>query len=92
MFNILLEACQLANYNILTSGKHIFYPQGLTAYVILSESHAAIHTYPEKEIVYMDVFTCGDKSPELAIDEFVNLTGGEIISRSIQDRDMIQST
>ncbi len=91
MFNILLESCQKAGYSILTSGKHEFYPQGLTAYVILSESHAAIHTFPEIETVYIDVFTCGDKPPQAAIDAFVELTGGEVINMSVQDRDMLQS-
>jgi S-adenosylmethionine decarboxylase len=28
--------------------------------LLLSESHAAIHTYPEHNACFVDLFTCGD--------------------------------
>lgn len=31
---------------------------GYSGAVLLSESHASIHTYPEDNIVYMDLFSC----------------------------------
>jgi ornithine decarboxylase len=45
-----------------------FAPQGVTVLALLSESHASLHTYPERGSVFLDVFTCGDKAdPELAM-------------------------
>ena len=29
--------------------------------ILLSESHASIHTYPEHGKCFIDLFTCGDK-------------------------------
>jgi len=47
---------------------HQFTPQGLTGYVLLSESHISIHTWPEFKYAAVDVFTCGHKMrPEKAI-------------------------
>lgn len=48
-------------YTIVASGRHYFVPIGLTAFWILSESHCAIHTYPEKNYVSIDLYTCTDR-------------------------------
>lgn len=39
---------------------HVFPPDGLTMLILLSESHASIHTYPEYQACFVDLFTCGD--------------------------------
>ncbi|MFD2492337.1 adenosylmethionine decarboxylase [Amycolatopsis jiangsuensis] len=45
-----------------------FEPQGVTVVALLSESHASIHTYPERGSAFVDVFTCGRRAdPELAV-------------------------
>lgn len=36
-----------------------FEPQGVTVVVVLAESHASLHTYPEVQKVFWDCFTCG---------------------------------
>ena len=43
----------------LSSVEHVFPPHGLTMVVLLSESHASIHTYPEHNACFVDLFTCG---------------------------------
>jgi len=40
---------------------HKFSPQGISGVVVISESHLAIHTWPELNYAAVDVFTCGDK-------------------------------
>jgi len=40
---------------------HKFSPQGVSGVVVISESHLAIHTWPEFGYAAVDVFTCGDK-------------------------------
>jgi S-adenosylmethionine decarboxylase len=40
-------------------------PQGLSIVVLIAESHASIHTYPEHRSAFLDIFTCGTTcSPE----------------------------
>lgn len=38
-------------------------PPGFTAIVMLDESHVSAHTYADKGLVAMDVFTCGSTDP-----------------------------
>lgn len=54
------EAVLASGATILGSLKHVFEPDGLTLVVLLSESHASIHTYPEHSSCFVDLFTCGD--------------------------------
>jgi len=39
---------------------HKFSPQGVSGVVVISESHLAIHTWPEFGYAAVDVFTCGE--------------------------------
>ena len=44
-----------------------FEPVGVTGVIILSESHFSVHTYPEDEKIYLDIFCCSkDFSPNNA--------------------------
>jgi S-adenosylmethionine decarboxylase len=36
-----------------------FSPHGVSMVFLLSESHASIHTYPEYNACFLDIFTCG---------------------------------
>lgn len=49
-----------------------FSPFGYSAIILLSESHASIHTYPEKHAIFVDAFTCGSKCrTERIVDEMI---------------------
>ena len=37
---------------------HQFSPQGISAALLLSESHIAIHTWPENGVAYIAMTTC----------------------------------
>jgi S-adenosylmethionine decarboxylase proenzyme len=54
------EAAKASGATILSSVKHVFPPNGLTMVLLLSESHASIHTYPEYGACFVDLFTCGN--------------------------------
>jgi len=41
--------------------KH-FEPHGVTVLALLAESHASIHSYPERGAMFVDVFTCGQSA------------------------------
>ena len=55
------EAAKVANATIVQSVFHHFNTYGVSGAVIISESHLAIHTWPEYGYAAVDVFTCGDK-------------------------------
>jgi S-adenosylmethionine decarboxylase len=55
------EAASSAGLHVLETRFHKFAPQGVTGYVMLSESHISIHTWPESGTAALDVFTCGDR-------------------------------
>lgn len=43
-----------------SGAKHIFPNGGMSATVLLRESHAAIHTWPETRFVTFELFCCGE--------------------------------
>ena len=45
---------------ILGTTHHTFPGGGLTGLVVLGESHAAIHTWPEDRRAFVELVTCGD--------------------------------
>jgi S-adenosylmethionine decarboxylase len=46
------------NYTILGELEHEFTPQGFSFVFLLSESHLSIHTFPERDYLAFDLFTC----------------------------------
>ena len=45
----------------------------MNAVYLLAESHFAIHTYPERNYLSVDVYTCGSEgNPLLALSEFMS--------------------
>jgi len=49
---------------------HVFPGGGLTGFLLLSESHISLHTYPEHHFIGIDLFSCGKGDPMNAIDVF----------------------
>jgi S-adenosylmethionine decarboxylase proenzyme len=46
------------NLNVVNEAGHQFQPFGYTYAYVLSESHMTIHTYPEHQSCYIDIFCC----------------------------------
>jgi S-adenosylmethionine decarboxylase proenzyme len=62
---ILLKALKECNFKILKLVSHNFTPHGFTIMALLSESHAAIHSYPEYSALYFSLYSCrGPKDAE----------------------------
>lgn len=53
------QAVEASGATLLNSARHVFPPDGMTIVMLLSESHASIHTYPEHNSCFVDLFTCG---------------------------------
>jgi S-adenosylmethionine decarboxylase len=63
----LREAAEEAQSTLLAQVEYKFDPHGVTALVLLAESHISIHTWPENGYAAVDVFTCGQHTrPEQA--------------------------
>ena len=44
---------------------HVIFPNGaVTLVLILAESHLAIHTWPEEDLIAVDLFSCGSIAAE----------------------------
>ena len=60
---ILTDAATESKAKVLKSVSHQFPTTGgVTAVVIISESHLALHTWPEYQYAALDVFTCGQSA------------------------------
>ena len=55
---MLRNITELAGLHHLESVTHQFSPHGVSAALLLSESHIAIHTRPESGVVYVAMTTC----------------------------------
>ena len=54
----------------VTDCYHQFQPGGITYMMILSESHLAVHTWPESEAVHLDLVCCQPISQEQLVQAF----------------------
>ena len=60
MQEIFVTAARTAGATVISSHFHSFMPQGVSGVVIISESHFAVHAWPEHEYAAVDLFTCGE--------------------------------
>ena len=64
---IIYKIAKAAKVEILNISQHKFKPQGFTLVALLAESHMSFHTFPEKNIISFDFFTCANISPSVAL-------------------------
>lgn len=69
LLHALEQAIKLSGATILESSHSVFPGDGLTAVFLLSESHASIHTYPEHNACFVDLFTCGHDCSYIKFDQ-----------------------
>ena len=56
------------------STDHVIFPNGaVTLVLILAESHLAIHTWPEENLIAIDLFSCGSIDAERVAAELARL-------------------
>lgn len=55
LFDEIVQKCDL---HVVSETGYQFEPIGATYVYVLSESHMSIHTYPENNSAYMDIFCC----------------------------------
>lgn len=64
--SLVREALNANGFTIITDAIHRFGGPGfgVTGFFLLSESHAAFHSYPEFGYLALDVFSCGVANPQ----------------------------
>ncbi len=71
--NFLLELVKMTEMKAITKPKVLYYEHeekeesGVTGFIIISDSHASIHTYPFKKSLYFDLFSCKEFNSEKII-------------------------
>jgi S-adenosylmethionine decarboxylase len=75
------EAATECGATVVTKTFHMFNPYGVSGVVVISESHLAIHTWPEHGYAAVDLFTCGDSCDPLVAYEYLKekLSAGSAI-------------
>ena len=79
LMNNLRVSLLKAHFTILEE-KVIKFPgidSGVTGIFVLSESHAAFHSYPEYKYIGVDIFSCGKSNPIKAIKYFSKLINAD---------------
>ena len=61
--------CEKYCFTILQESCHNFMPIGCTILFLLSESHISIHTFPEKNHIAFDIYTCRQYEDNLVYEE-----------------------
>jgi S-adenosylmethionine decarboxylase len=63
---LFMAALDRAGATIVETVSHAFPTTGLTCVLILRESHAVLHTWPETGMVNIDIFSCSTRLQSLA--------------------------
>ena len=56
---------------------------GISGFVMIAESHISIHTFPEKDYVFIDVFSCKGFDVDSAVKLLVNSFGAKKYTKKI---------
>ena len=81
IFNDFIEhILKTANVHLLSKNIHFFdfnhenkkIEGAFTALYLLSESHLSIHTWPERDYIAIDIFTCGNCNVEYIAQRFID--------------------
>lgn len=68
---VLISAAVKAGATVIGDIFHKFSPYGVTGVVAVKESHISIHTWPEFGYAALDIFTCRNIDPTVALDEIL---------------------
>ena len=94
MEEIFLEAAEVSGAHVVNSNFHSFAPQGVSGVLVISESHFAVHAWPEHDYAAVDLFTCGDGVDfDLAVKALAGgMKSGQWIISSMVNRGIIHES
>jgi S-adenosylmethionine decarboxylase proenzyme len=56
--DVFIQAVRESGLTIVSEGFYKFSPHGFTCFLLLAESHASLHAWPEHGYCAIDLFTC----------------------------------
>lgn len=56
--DLMQTICDTCGFEILSGVSHNFIPIGCSILYLLSESHCSVHTFPERNYLAFDLYTC----------------------------------
>lgn len=59
---------------------------GVSGVVLIAESHISIHTFPDKEFVTLDIFSCKDFDVDAAVEYFCSVFEPESFEKQLLQR------
>jgi S-adenosylmethionine decarboxylase proenzyme len=57
-YSLFADAVRSSGLTVVDEGYYKFTPHGFTCFLLLSESHASLHAWPEYGYCAIDLFTC----------------------------------
>ena len=60
--------------------------EGISGFAMIAESHISIHTFPDQDYVFMDIFSCKNFDAERAIKYLVDAFGATKYEKNILKR------
>ena len=70
--SVAASAAVRAGGGTVLDSSHVVFPNGaVTLVLILAESHLAIHTWPEENLIAVDLFSCGAIAAERVASELI---------------------
>jgi S-adenosylmethionine decarboxylase len=66
---IAVDAVHAGGGHVLDASQVTFPNGAITLVLVLAESHLSVHTWPEEDLIAIDLFSCGAIDGQLVIDE-----------------------
>ncbi len=57
-YSLFAQAVRESGLTVVDEGLYKFSPHGFTCFLLLAESHASLHAWPEYDYCAVDLFTC----------------------------------
>lgn len=74
----MIRAAELIEATIVSTSSHAFSPHGVSAVVVIAESHLTMHTWPEHGYAAVDLFFCTKKiEPWISIEHLKKSLGAK---------------
>ena len=87
-YSLFANAVRSSGLTVVDEGFYKFSPHGFTCFLLLSESHASLHAWPEYGYCAIDLFTCAIGKDLLPlIQDIKNALGADNFTLRKLDRD-----
>jgi len=77
---IFLKAAEISKAHLVKTVFHHFNPHGVSGVVVISESHFAVHTWPEHKFAAIDLFSC---SKDLEMDKAIDYLKKQLSPKAV---------